>query len=147
LNSNVLTYLENYNGATLILCKTSPKELTVQSREFEVMHVVGGFSRSAWKDGGIYHGDKESYIFSCNPKFRNFRHSDKGDNFQYLNTTFGATSRGIGFGGSHKNDFRLWVDGSEGKNGFVTKSDSTYEGGELLDDKHSTFRVFKFKIN
>ena len=127
----------------MILCKVSPKELTSQSREFEVMYVVGAFSKSAWKDGGVYHGDNDTYIFSCNPKFRNFHslHTQSSlPNFQYLNST-GTSNRGIGFGGSHKNDFRLWFDANEGNNCFVSKSDSTFEAGELFDEKHSNFRV------
>lgn len=140
--------LKGYSGATLILAKVSPKELTTVSREFEVFNVIGAFTKSQWKDGGVYHGDYDTYIFSMVPKFKNFHsiHTQTAvPNFQYLNST-GTNGAGIGFGGNHKNDFRLWFDASWDHNNFVNKSDNTFVSGDILNDNHSVFRIDDFEV-
>ena len=51
-----------------------------------------------WKDGSIYHGDSDSYLFSLSPRFKNYFASTKSTsdpNFVYLNTS-GSKNVGLG---------------------------------------------------
>jgi len=124
----------------MIVCKVNSANSTKESRELEGMQVIGAFTRTFWKDGGVYHGDNDTCLFSVYPKFRTFRSVNVNSalsNYQYLNA--GGLNRGIGFGGK-PGEFRFWID-SEGKNGYVRTSDSTFEEGELLPKNITPFRV------
>ncbi|EEA07198.1 TLD domain-containing protein [Cryptosporidium muris RN66] len=92
--------------------------------------IFGALCPGNWKEGnGKYEGDETCFLLCFKPTLSILRQTGIERNFMYLNTKYGFSPKGIGFGGEPQYA-RIWLDPSL-VNGTCMRSDLTYKSGML----------------
>jgi hypothetical protein len=94
--------------------------------------IIGAYAESRWQDSNRYYGSTATFLFSLTPALRIYRsQACSNGSFQWLNLKTLGAAHGLGFGGSIKEKFRLFIPESL-ENCQANTTCPTFEPGALL---------------
>ncbi|EGR32026.1 hypothetical protein IMG5_098620 [Ichthyophthirius multifiliis] len=102
-------------------------------------YVIGGFNQNQWINNSVQ-GDRESYVFSLYPRYRNFFPLEEQTKGFLVNNTqieyCSINNQGLSFGGSRRDNSRIWIDAKNLKDSSCkNNSDFNYRRGYLINLK------------
>ncbi|CAD8143023.1 unnamed protein product [Paramecium octaurelia] len=125
---------------------------------FEQHYLFGYFNSSRWRLAPDITGDKNSSIFSIVPKYQQFiTGKGKGQSkYALLNSDQGRplpqsllkklSKFGLGIGGSGYEQHRIWIDGQNLKDSYITDDDKTFATGHILAPHITKLNIDRIEV-
>ena len=139
--------LKGYTAPVLILIKN--KYNTIKS--LNNSDIFGAFANCPWEDNLGYFGTSESYLFRVSNSFNTFFtfNGKGGKEYIYLNTKSIKNSKykkGLGFGGSNYEDFRIWFDSDLLQKSSIYDFGKTYGNGVISDSSDKYLKIRNIEV-